>query len=364
MNNKFDELTKSLAQSVTRRAALKKFGTGIAGIALAGLLAFSATADDGSLRSQTLQLAVALAPGAPADETISATLCRPTVRGGTLQILLHGATYSHFYWDFPHKPERYSYVRAMSRAGCATLNMDRLGIGASSHPPADALTRASEAYATHQLVQLALSGGLDGQPFDHVVLVGHSLGVLIAITEAGTYGDVSGLVLSGNIHNGADPVTWDAFLSALLPAQQAGPQFANLPDGYLTTATGTRGVFYYLPGAELAVIATDDATKGTAAWSEAQGKDMSKAIQVPIFASVGEFDGLNGCVSSCGLQKSPLPPPDGLAAESAYFPKASSFDVYVQQQAGHDQNLHVTAPDFYAAVLSWLSSQGFAPETD
>jgi hypothetical protein len=35
MNNKFDELTKSLAQSVTRRAALKKFGIGVAGMALA-----------------------------------------------------------------------------------------------------------------------------------------------------------------------------------------------------------------------------------------------------------------------------------------------------------------------------------------
>ena len=33
--NKFDELTKSLAQSVTRRAALKKFGVGLAGMALA-----------------------------------------------------------------------------------------------------------------------------------------------------------------------------------------------------------------------------------------------------------------------------------------------------------------------------------------
>ena len=35
MNNKFDELTKNLAQSVTRRAALKKFGVGLAGMALA-----------------------------------------------------------------------------------------------------------------------------------------------------------------------------------------------------------------------------------------------------------------------------------------------------------------------------------------
>jgi hypothetical protein len=35
MNDQFDELTKSLAQSVTRRAALKKFGVGLAGMALA-----------------------------------------------------------------------------------------------------------------------------------------------------------------------------------------------------------------------------------------------------------------------------------------------------------------------------------------
>ena len=35
MNTKFDELTKAMAQSVTRRAALKKFGVALAGMALA-----------------------------------------------------------------------------------------------------------------------------------------------------------------------------------------------------------------------------------------------------------------------------------------------------------------------------------------
>jgi hypothetical protein len=35
LNNQFGELTKSLARSVTRRAALKKFGAGLAGMALA-----------------------------------------------------------------------------------------------------------------------------------------------------------------------------------------------------------------------------------------------------------------------------------------------------------------------------------------
>ena len=35
MNRQFDELTKGLAQCVTRRQALRKFGVGFAGMALA-----------------------------------------------------------------------------------------------------------------------------------------------------------------------------------------------------------------------------------------------------------------------------------------------------------------------------------------
>jgi hypothetical protein len=37
MNNKFDELARNMAQSVTRRGALKKFSVGVAGIPLAWL---------------------------------------------------------------------------------------------------------------------------------------------------------------------------------------------------------------------------------------------------------------------------------------------------------------------------------------
>jgi len=51
MNNKFDELAKGLAQSVTRRQALKKFGVGLAGMALACFgLANKAEADKGGCR--------------------------------------------------------------------------------------------------------------------------------------------------------------------------------------------------------------------------------------------------------------------------------------------------------------------------
>ena len=37
MNNKFDAMAKGLAQSVTRRSALKKFSLGLAGLVLAAL---------------------------------------------------------------------------------------------------------------------------------------------------------------------------------------------------------------------------------------------------------------------------------------------------------------------------------------
>jgi len=52
MNEKFDELAKGLAQSGTRRQALKKFGVGLAGMALACFgLADKAKAHGGCKRS-------------------------------------------------------------------------------------------------------------------------------------------------------------------------------------------------------------------------------------------------------------------------------------------------------------------------
>ena len=44
MNTKFDELTKGMAQSVTRRAALKKFGVGLVAAVAASLGITSAAA--------------------------------------------------------------------------------------------------------------------------------------------------------------------------------------------------------------------------------------------------------------------------------------------------------------------------------
>ena len=54
MNNKFDELTKSLAQSVTHRGALKKVGIGLAVMSLALLLALPSAVADPNVQTSTV----------------------------------------------------------------------------------------------------------------------------------------------------------------------------------------------------------------------------------------------------------------------------------------------------------------------
>ncbi len=109
-------------------------------------------------------MSVALAADRPADQTILTRLCGPDpLAGRVLHVLISGATYGSLAWDFPYQPERYSYVRALNRAGVATLNLDRLGIGASSHPDSADVNIDSHIFIYHQLISAARSGALRGR---------------------------------------------------------------------------------------------------------------------------------------------------------------------------------------------------------
>src|SRR5262249_8418181 len=72
MNNKFDELTKQMAQSVTRRQAFKKFGVGLAGMALA---AFGLANKAGAARLGPKGYCAIKSPGlfAPPGESVTYT---------------------------------------------------------------------------------------------------------------------------------------------------------------------------------------------------------------------------------------------------------------------------------------------------
>jgi pimeloyl-ACP methyl ester carboxylesterase len=150
---------------------------------------------------------VALAQGQPADERIYGKLCVPSGRSpATIQLLVHGATDTSLYWEFPDPSggsDRYNYAAAANKAGSATLAIDRIGSGRSSHPLSTEITLESNAFTVHQVVQAIRRGEITargGKQFHKVVYVGHSYGTgvgWILATDDGENLDVA--VFTGNV---------------------------------------------------------------------------------------------------------------------------------------------------------------------
>lgn len=299
---------------------------------------------------------VALAADQPSDLQIHGWLCaRGSVEHNTVQVLVHGGSYDHNYWDFPFEPETYSYVEALTDAGYATLNLDRLGDGISSHPSGTALTMHTGAFALHQVIQALRSGSLVVPALgriraERIELVAHSFGSFIASIESSTYNDVDGLVLSGFSHTAGPGI---AVLNASLIPAPLDPKFATSGLGfdYFTTAPGTRAsFFYYAPNADPAVIAVDEELKQTVTLGELMdifpSYSSTLGLQVPTLVAVGDFDDLNCEPPSCSASGS-------LAGEASFYPAVPSLDVEIVPNSGHDLNLHRNAAAFFSLVRSW-----------
>jgi pimeloyl-ACP methyl ester carboxylesterase len=298
---------------------------------------------------------VSIVEGLPSNYKVRGRLCLPAgAPPRTVQVLLHGATYSGLYWDFPYQPQKYSYVRALLADGYATLNIDRLGYGASSHPPSVLVTMQTGAHAVHQVIQAARNGLL-GPRFDRVILVGHSVGTVLAWHEAATYHDIHGLIATGNTHAVSPTTAADIFLHwypALMDSRFAQ---SGLDPGYLTSRPGSRGIFYEANDADPNVMAVDEATKDTATPTEQITYALelfngdSSRIKVPVLTAVGRYDRLmcspdaTNCSTAATL----------LAAEAAFYSPASCLQAYVLPGAGHDINLHLNARDFFAVAARW-----------
>src|SRR5258705_9197812 len=137
-----------------------------------------ANADDDVLpQCRAVQVPVSLAqvPGA----SLYGELCVPATRTpSVVQVLVHGATYNRYYSDWPYRPDFYSYVRQMVGAGYATLNIERLGYGRSTHPLSPLVTLPNETQALRPGVDKLRSREVGGHPFSPVILAGHSVGTL------------------------------------------------------------------------------------------------------------------------------------------------------------------------------------------
>jgi alpha-beta hydrolase superfamily lysophospholipase len=311
-----------------------------------------------------VSIPVALAAGFPAEQQVAGTLCAPPgSEAEPLQILMSGVTYGREYWDYGYDPAAYSFVRFMNGQGLATLNVDRLGIGASSHPPSVSLTVDSEAFVLDQLVGAARRGDL-GRRWPRIVTTGHSTGSAIASIHAARFADVDGVVLTGWLHSPKQSIVNAAM--TFYPAEQ-DPRFRRrgFDPGYVTTRPGTRGAsFYNLATADPGAIARDESTKETMTDSEALsvlGKlylgaalpASSDSITAPVLIGTGESDGF-----FCG-------PPDGadcttpeavLHNERRHYPGTARLAAVVGRGAGHDLNLHPGATEVFAGIARWVRS--------
>jgi pimeloyl-ACP methyl ester carboxylesterase len=127
-----------------------------------------------------------------------------------LHIATHGGGFDGGYWDIRIDPKQYSYVDNTLDAGYSILTWDRIGTGGSDKPNAyKEVQLPLQVEILRGITKLARSGGLDkysnGQKFEKIIHVGHSLGSLVTSSFVSHYGRLSdaaiitGLIISPKI---------------------------------------------------------------------------------------------------------------------------------------------------------------------
>jgi pimeloyl-ACP methyl ester carboxylesterase len=273
----------------------------------------------------------------------------------TLQLLVPGFSYGTEYWDLPYQPEKYSYVRAITGAGYATLNLDR---ALTPTPPASEVTLTAEGYLLRQIVDQLRAGRIADTRFRKIIGVGHSMGAGVLLVAASGYTGFSGLILSDYLHQSVPAGVANA--RAQMGAAQLNPQFAQLPEGYISTLPGAKyrmAAFYNPVDVDPRVVETDERTKraGTVgeltSVNDPRDPKYSLAITVPVLQAVGEKDTLD-----CDPAVAELSCADHNAVmvrERSSFTSRVDLETYVLPRSGHDINLHRGASCWFRAAIAW-----------
>lgn len=194
-----------------------------------------------------------------------------------LQVLIHGSTYTKEYWDmgaWAGTNLSYSWRAAANSAGYATLAVDKLGNGASSHPdPIQDVQLPLQMEAIHALIAQIRSGRSSVPRAKKYILVGHSSGSLLTAALAQTYpNDVDAVVLTGYPPRPITGAQNATLVPRYAPAALSDPQrFGSLSYGYLLgNSLSSRTAYgYYQGGYDPAIAAADYATRGVQPIGEA-----------------------------------------------------------------------------------------------
>jgi len=284
--------------------------------------------------------------------TMHGTLCLPPSVTKTVMVMIPGGTYNHTYFDFPYKPDTYSFRRAMNAAGYATFVVDRVGTGASSRPPSLQVTGGLQADALHAAITFLREGKIAETVFQRVILAGHSLGAMQSILEVTKYRDVDAVLLSSFAHE-VDGPRYLVIYSNLYDADK-DPAFAGkgYDDGYDTTKPGTRGESYYAPETKDAfVVEVDEATKDVVSRHETdftQPEASTPLIDVPVMLAIGTNDFYcNPVTKNCADTKT------FYDWERRYFTSTPCLHAFLLQGAGTNLALATNTALYQKDVIAW-----------
>ncbi len=221
--------------------------------------------------------------------TVAATLHLAGVPhpGRPLLVALHGGTFTSEYFCVAGSPTG-SFIDIATRNGFSVLRMDRPGYGASDLLPEDENTFVRQA----ELLDRAISGMLDNCAADSVVLVGHSIGGIVALEIAARQPDwrLTGVAISG--------------MGAAIPAGGAAEQLGALPfTGVVDLPLEEREPLWYGPASSVSADAVVSARssfapapmielKSAPKWAAQRLDEAALAITVPVHHTLGEFDAL------------------------------------------------------------------------
>lgn len=307
------------------------------------------------------RVSVALAPGLPREHFIWGRLCGPrrALDPPTVQLLVHGYSLSHAYWDFPYQPERYSYTRFMAEAGYATFNIDRLGIGNSSKPLGWEVNLDTHVFTLHQVIAALRAGRVGGVAFERVVAVSHSYGTATSETLAAIHpGDVDLLVATGWLHP-ISPSWLTMFRLQQVPAQ-IEERLRDRPPAYVTPVPGTSPAsFYSAEQTDPAIGPISETLRQTGTEGEwytglrlpgfPLDPLVTKQIRIPILFVMGQND-----ILFCGNDVPPCNDPQSVLERERPFFDSEVFEAYIQPTAGHNVTEQLNAHEGYRAVRIFL----------
>jgi len=285
------------------------------------------------------------------------------------------ATYTREYWfGFNYGPQ-YSWASYASSAGYATLSIDRLGNGQSSHPdPILTVQIPLQVEILHLIIAAARSGNLSlpapysGTKFSRIIAVGHSLGSVVVNSLNWRFpADADATILTGFASN-LYTLQLLGFLaeSSLVPAR-------DLAVGYIEFSNYEDWLWlFYSPGLYDENLANYDwEHRGTAALGEdvtgVLGSQVAEQYVRPVMVITGLHDAvfcsfftldLGGLLGLGGTQTCDMGPDGVVGMTQGFYPRARSVDFFYPN-AGHCWALQNAAEEGFEAAHGWMSEQGF-----